>query len=279
MKTTVIAVADNKGGVAKTTTAGNVGYGLSRVLMRNGDPTGYVLMIDLDPQGNLSDFFGVRGRVGSRCIGNVLDKPGDVSTLKDNIVSLDRSSDGFPRPNMFLIPASRELEYTTEDLVLRQLSKRNNGFSLETVLQDAIAPIIGRFRYIIIDCPPKLDVLKRTVYNFADEVIVPVKVDYMSFQGAQQHTNDLSALRSGDRPVKAKLRWVLPTMLRPRQVLARETLAAMVKLYGRAYIADPIPESVDVKESPVRGQSLFEYAPDSPPAVAYAKLVRSVANG
>jgi chromosome partitioning protein len=277
--TKVIAVANNKGGVAKTTTAGNLGYGLSRYLMKGGQIQGHVLMVDLDPQGNLSDFFGVRQRAEGKCIGNILDKPGDVDALKANVIKLDRDDDGLQRPNIFLIPASRELEFVTEELTMRQLSQRHKGFDISMALSDALAPLVGRFRYVVIDCPPKLDVLKRAVYNFADDVIVPVKADYMSFQGAQQHTNDLRTLRDeyGDK-IKARLRFVLPTMVQPRQVLAREVMEAMISLYGRGYVADPIPESVDVKESPARGQSLFEYAPQSVPAVAYGKLVGRVAN-
>lgn len=278
MKTRVIAVANNKGGVAKTTTAGNLGYGLSRALMVDGEPKGYVLMVDLDTQGNLSDFFGVRARAAGKCVGNIIEKAGDVDTLRANTISLDRADDGFPRPNMFLLPASRELEAVTEDLILRQVSKRHAGFSIDSVLVEALAPLMGHFAYIVIDCPPHLDTLKTAVYRVADDVIVPCKTDYMSFQGAQQHTNDLSAMRQAGG-IKAKLWRVVPTMVAPRQVLTQETLRAMVKLYGRSTIADPVPELTAVKESPVLGQSLFEYAPRSPAAMAYAKLVKGVVNG
>lgn len=277
--TKVIAVANNKGGVAKTTTAGNLGYGLSRYLMRDGTVRGHVLMIDLDPQGNLSDFFGVRPRAEGKCIGNILENPGDTAVLRSNIIKIDRDDDGLPRPNILLIPASHELEFVTEEMTMRQLSQRHKSFDICTALGDALEPLVGRFNYIVIDCPPKLDVLKRAVYNFADDVIVPVKADYMSFQGAQQHTNDLRSLRDeyGDK-IKARLRFIVPTMVSPRQILARNVMGAMVDLYGRAYVADPIPESVDVKESPALGQSLFEYAPQSVSAAAYGKLVGRVAN-
>ena len=281
--TTVIAVANNKGGVAKTTTAGNLAYGLSRLLIdkETDNINGAVLAVDLDPQGNLSDFFGVREQTSQsgQCIGNVLDNPSGT-ILKQNILSLDRAD--YPRPNLFLLPASRELEDVTGDLWLRQTSRRarSQGFDIETVLADALQPLIGRFSYIIIDCPPKLDVLKRAVYNFADEVIVPVKTDYMSYQGAQQHTQDLNILRQENtQRFKARLRMIVPTMMRPRQILAREVVEAMVKLYGRNFVSTPIPESVDVKEAPARGLSLFEYAPQSIPARAYGNLVARIWNG
>lgn len=275
MKT--IAVANNKGGVAKTTTAGNLAYGLSRLLISDGRSTGRVLMIDLDPQGNLSDFFGVRDIVGDRCIGELLV---GRQTIKQAIVPLDREADGLPRPNLYLIPASRALEGTTQELVMRQmLPAYRDSLDLDTVLRDALSPILAHFDYIVLDCPPKLDVLKRAVYNLADEVVVPVKVDHISLIGARQHTDDLMALKQGKngRKFPAKLVAILPTMVSPRQVLAREILEAMHRYY-RDLVMDPVPDSVVVKESPAAGgRSLFEYAPDSPPAMAYLNLVRRIA--
>ena len=274
----VIAVANNKGGVAKTTTAGNLAYGLSRLLIgSDGSIAGRVLAIDLDPQGNLADFFGVRDVVGNRCIGELLL---GRQSIKQVIVPLDRGGDGLPRPNLYLIPASRALEGTTQELVMRQmLPAYRDSLDLDTVLRDVLAPILLRFDYIVLDCPPKLDVLKRAVYNLADEVVVPVKADHISLVGARQHTDDLMELKNGKngRKFPARLVAILPTMVQPRQVLARETLEVMRRYY-RDLVLDPIPDSVHVKESPAAGgRSLFEYAPDSPPAQAYLNLVRRIA--
>lgn len=271
---TTIAIANNKGGVGKTTTAANLAYGLARTLIQEEEIMGAVLMVDLDPQGHLSDTFGVRAATENMCIGNVLDDP---RTLGQNIISVDRRDDGFVRQNLYLIPSSRNLEGVTHDLVLRQVSRRHTDFNLSTVLRDALLPIIDRFRYIILDCPPKLDILKPAVYNLTDYVVVPVKTDYLSFQGAQEHIEDLNTLRERDGElIQARLRWVVPTMYPSRQVLASQVLEDMIKFYGRQSVTQPVPESVDVKEAPLRGCTLFEYAPASKPARAYADLVKKV---
>ena len=194
MKTRVIAVADNKGGVGKTTTASILADGLAK-MCRKYRGGANVLVVDLDPQGNQADMFGVRADVlaDRLCVGNVLMEPGNLRVLQDNIISVDREEEGLPRPNLYLLPASRNLEDVTQDLVVMTTMRtaQRSGFSLDTVLADALEPLLDQFDFIVIDCPPKLDTLKRAVYNFADEVIVPVKTDHVSLVGARQHTDEL----------------------------------------------------------------------------------------
>lgn len=284
MNTRVIAVADNKGGVGKTTTAGVLADGLARMCRKHRQGAN-VLVVDLDPQGNQADFFGVRKDVLAEklCVGNVLMEPGDLQRLQHNIISLDRADEGLPRPNLYLLPASRNLEDVTQDLVVMTTMRtaRRSGFSLDTVLADALGPLLGRFDFIVIDCPPKLDTLKRAVYNFADEVIVPVKADHVSLVGARQHTDDLYALQKEDsRRFKARVTLVVPTMMSSRQVLATQVVEQMQAFYGRHLVSEPVPESVYVKEAPAAsGQTLFEYAPSSAPSRAYAEIVERVFNG
>lgn len=284
MSTKVIAVADNKGGVGKTTTAGILADGLAR-MCRKYRKDEAILVVDLDPQGNQADIFGVRADVMAEelCIGNVLMNPGDLPTLQNNIISLDREEDGFARPNLYLLPASRNLEDITQDLVIMTTMRtsQRKGFSLDTVLADALQPLLGQFAFIVIDCPPKLDTLKRAVYNFADEVIVPVKTDHVSLVGARQHTDDLYNLHAEDpRKFKARVSLVVPTMQPSRQILATQVVEQMQSFYGRDLVSTPIPESVYVKEAPAAGgQTLFEYAPNSLPSRAYATIVERVYNG
>jgi len=284
MNTRIIAVADNKGGVGKTTTAAVLADGLAKMCIkhRNGAD---VLIVDLDPQGNQADIFGVRADVLAEgaCIGNVLMEPGNLRLLQDNIISVDREAEGLCRPNLYLLPASRNLEDVTQDLVVMTTMRtaRRSGFNLDTILADALAPLLGQFAFIIMDCPPKLDTLKRAVYNFADEVVVPIKTDHISLVGARQHTDDLYNLQSEDpRKFKARVSLVVPTMMPSRQVLAGQVVEQMEAFYGRDLVSNPVPESVYVKESPaVGGKTLFEYAPGSAPSKAYASIVERVFNG
>jgi chromosome partitioning protein len=287
---TVIAIANNKGGVGKTTTACNLAHGLAKQLIgEDGKPSGHILLVDLDPQGNVADFFGVRDKVrdpkinpDGPCISQVL--LGEAG-LKESIIRLDRASEGLPRPNLFLLPASIELEWAASEMLATDAARLATGtrrrlasgdyVSVDDSLRVRLAPVVKLFRYVIIDCPPKLDILKVAVYNFADEIIVPTKLDNLSVVGTVQHTEGLLDLRADG--VKATLSYVVPTMVQKRQVLGRQMYSDLRKLYGPASIVMPIPLSVKAKESPAAGgQSLFEYAPESAPAIAYANLVKQV---
>lgn len=286
MAGTVIAVVNNKGGVGKTTTACNLAHGLSLSLMDGDQSKGHVLVVDLDPQSHVAEFFGLQHEVfdveqnpQGHCISFLLRKQ---VGLRESIVSADRSSDGLPRPNLYVLPASRELEYATEELsIMDYMNQRRPGFSgatLDDVLIEQLTPALDVFRYIIIDCPPRLDILKTAVYKFADYVIVPTKADYLSVTGAIEHTKDLDRLKK-EKKVKARVAMILPTMVSPRQVLDREMRKTLSEVYGKTRIGTPIPEAVVVKESPaVGGRSLFEYAPDSKPAKAYASVVKVMQN-
>lgn len=287
----VIAIANNKGGVGKTTTAANLAFGLATELGN----AGRVLLIDLDTQGNQADMFGVRDRIfnannnpDGACISNLINDPDGA--IQEFIVSVDRRDEGLNRPNLFLTPATNELSLAIETVaaidsvnayqasISRSRRRPTVKAQMDTLLSDRFARVMQTFHYIIIDCPPNLDTLKTAVYEFADEVIVPVKADRLSAIGAQQHTDDILAMIR-ERGIKVRISQIVPTMMQPRQILAKQTVEWLRKRYGNL-VSTPIPESVYVKESPAAdGRTLFEYAPDSKPAQAYRDLVRRVHNG
>jgi chromosome partitioning protein len=292
----VIAVANNKGGVAKTTTAGNLAYGLSKQLVDDGKISGRVLIVDLDSQGNQADFFGVRTRIYDQthnpegaCLSNLFND--ENCSVREFLVSVDRSSDNLPRPNLFLAPATRELNYAVDNIAAidsiasyqASLSQGRKKLAfarqLDTILSDRLNRVKHNFEFIVVDCPPNLDSLKKAVYEFADEVIVPVKVDRLSAIGAQQHTDDIVRMIK-EHDLKIRISYIVPTMMRARQVLAEQTLEMLRGRYGDSRVAMPIPESVYIKEGPaVGGLTVFEYAPGSGPAEAYQDLVERVYHG
>jgi chromosome partitioning protein len=269
VKVKIIAVTNNKGGVGKSTTAGNVAAALSE--------RGPTLIVDLDPQGNMSDFFGVRDRVGDRCVSRLLL---GQATLRESVVSLDRPEDGLNRPRLFLLPASADLEEAGESLILAdyQAARRpgSRAVPLKNCLSHWLASATDVFQYIVIDCPPKLDVLKAAVYHFAQALVVPTKPDHLSMVGVRQHTEDLERYRADG--ATARLRYILPTMVQPRQVMDRQMLIELISVYGRDRIAAPIPLAVAVKESSGSGgRTIFEYQPDHAAAKAYKHLAGRLA--
>ena len=292
----IIAVANNKGGVAKTTTAGNLAYGLAHRSAGNGDGGGKVLIVDLDSQGNQADFFGVRPRLydpvtnpEGACISHLINEAN--SNIRDFVISVDRTGAGLPRPNLFLVPATRELNFAVENLgaidsisayqasISRGRSRLPATRRLDTILSDRLARLTHNFEFVVLDCPPNLDALKRAVYEFADEVIVPVKADRLSAIGAQQHTDEIVRLIR-EHDLKVRISFIVPTMMRARQVLAEETVDMLRTRYGAGRVATPIPESVYIKEGPAAGGlTVYEYAPNSAPARAYTDLVERIYHG
>lgn len=288
--TKIFAVANNKGGVAKTTTAGNLAYGLAKEVQETG---GRVLLVDLDPQGNQADLFGVRPKLLSpanpngACISHLL--LDETSHPRTFMVSVDRADEGWPRPNLYLIPATAALADAIktlegQDSINEFVTFQSKGKlkrqqpKLHTILADRLGRIAANFDYIVIDCPPRLDELKLAVYSFADEVIVPVKADRLSLIGAKQHTDDVANLIQQYK-LKVRFSAVVPTMVEAQQVVVRAILDYLQKTYSRQLVTDPVPHGVAAKEAPAKGLTLFEYAPSSKPALAYGALVRRVLHG
>jgi chromosome partitioning protein len=210
------------------------------------------------------------------------------ASLRDCVLPADNQTHGLQRPNLFIIPASDSLATAKLKLVSQEtmsvVAARFEGKRLEDVgtvdslLMDKLGPTKKVFDFVIIDCPPSLDMLGNAVYQFADEAIVPVKVDFLGSAGTVRHTeNIIEAQESG---IDIKIGLVVPTFVRARQVLAREVVAALVRRYGQHRVADPIPASVKLEQAPADGgKTVFEYAPDSPPALAYERLVERVYYG
>lgn len=292
----VLAVVNRKGGVAKTTTAINLAHGLSRKLMRRVAAAdlekiedvhnlfhykdkqyyllGHVLLIDFDPQGHCARGLGIDP--GRADIGEVLL---EQQHLTEAVISADRSEEGYPRPNLWLLPSSDNLENAKDILRLQTMSlptKRNYG--LLRVLSDRLDLAIERFTFVIMDCPPALDAFTQAVYQFADAAIVPVKPDYFSMAGTGQHLSNIFDAQV--RGIDIKIQTIVPTFNVKRQLLDKKMVEELQEKYGNV-VSAPIPRSQLVAEAPSFQQTIFEF--DSrlmnPATIAYQELVDRVYYG
>ncbi len=296
----VLAVINRKGGVGKTTTAVSLAHGLSLKLIRRvkvrdlgkvPDPgqlfrhaghyyyaEGHVLLVDFDAQGHCARALGVDP--GSADVGEVLL---GRQNLSQAVLSADRTFDGYPRPNLWILPSSDKLEVAKESLYSQSLEYVIAGYSskvqwLLALLRRRFALAHERFTYIVLDNAPGLDLLAQAVYQFADAAIVPVKPDYLSMAGTGQNLDYIRDMQS--RGGNTSVHSIVPTFCMERQRLDREMLAALHEKHG-PLVSEPIPRSQIVAEAPAYQLTVFEIDPHqrNPATVAYQNLVNRVYDG
>lgn len=278
MTAKVFTVENRKGGVGKTTTAVTLAVGLARRLHKDGG--GNVLVIDMDPQGDAARGLGLDPN--GRCVSKVLLSDGNVEILRENVMPADRGDDGGPaRPNLYVLPASDKLSEAKEDILtefalLAARSMRSRRGGNETHLVDILDEKLGlakqAFAYIIIDCPPTLDLLQQAVHQYADYAIVPVKVDFHGASATGRHTSNI--LQDQAEGIDITIAAIVPTFVNARHNLTKSMMHELTRVYGKQVIAKPVPNTVRVAEAPASGgQTVLEYMPDSPAAGAYRDLV------
>jgi chromosome partitioning protein len=246
----VIAFANQKGGVAKTTTTLNLGVALAEKGHK-------VLLVDLDPQGNLTMSQGFN--------------PDSIErSMFDDLVHR--------------LPITEIIEQAETDIAVASIDLAGAELALssmigrERALEKALAPIREDYDYILIDTPPSLGLLTINAFVAADGVIVPVQCEYLSLRGLVQLQNTLTMIRENLNPT-VEITGILPTMYDKRILHSREAVEILKENFGDLVFKTRIRKTIRYAEAPVKGLSVLKYDPDGDAADAYRDLAKEVLRG
>ncbi len=243
----VIAVANQKGGVGKTTTAVNLSASLAATHRR-------ALLIDLDPQGNATTGCGVDKSQLERGSLEVL--LGE-SSAQDAIIPLSV-------PDMFLLPANQDL--TAAEVRLLAL-----GAGRERRLREALEAVREKFDVIFIDCPPSLNILTVNALIAADSVLIPMQCEFYALEGLSALVTTIEQIRSAGNPA-LEIEGILRTMYDPRNNLATEVGAQLLGHFGDKVFRTVVPRNVRLAEAPSFGRPVMQHDRESRGALAYLAL-------
>jgi chromosome partitioning protein len=246
----VIAFANQKGGVAKTTTTLNLAVAFKE--------QGFgVLAVDLDPQGNLTMSQGMN--------------PDEVErSMFDVLVHSMPIEDVIHRAEVDIAVSSIDL--AGAELALSSMIGR------ERALQKALLPVRHSYDYILVDTPPSLGLLTINALTASDEVIVPVQCEYLSLRGLVQLESTLTMIRENLNPT-VEIRGILPTMFDSRTLHSREAIEMLKENFGDLVFDTRIRKTIRYAEAPVQGSSVLKYDPTGSAAEAYRELAKEVLDG
>jgi chromosome partitioning protein len=246
----VLALANQKGGVAKTTSTLNLGVALREKGLR-------VLCVDMDPQGNLSMSQGV-----------------DPETLE--LSMYDVLVHRVPIQDV-IVTAEVDVAATTIDLAGAEMAL-STQIGRERALEKALKPVADDYDYIFIDTPPSLGLLTINALTASEGVIVPVQCEYLSLRGLLQLERTLDMIRENLNP-DVRIMGILPTLLDKRTVHGREAVEVLRENFGDLVFDTTVTKTIRFAEAPVRGMSVIKYDPKGKAAEAYRSLAREVLNG
>ena len=246
----VIALANQKGGVGKTTTSVNLGACLA-------DAGKKVLLIDLDPQGNATSGLGIDKKDIDESVYDVLINDVDLKN-----VILPSSHQGLDIVPTTIALSGAEVELT-------------NLMARETRLKDAFGDVKDEYDYILIDCPPSLGLLTINAFTACDSILIPVQSEYYALEGVSQLLNTIKLVRKHFNSA-LKIEGVLLTMYDKRTNLGQQVNAEVKKYFGDQVYETIIPRNVRLSEAPSHGQAIVDYDKRSTGAKVYQQLAKEV---
>ncbi|BAU31094.1 chromosome partitioning protein [Microcella alkaliphila] len=252
----VITVANQKGGVGKTTTTVN----LAAALARQG---AHVLVIDLDPQGNASTALGVEHRAETPSVYDVI--VGEATI--DEVV---QKSPEFER--LFCVPATIHLAGAEIELVSLVAREQRLRTAVELYLAESDDPV----HYVFIDCPPSLGLLTINAFVAAREVLIPIQCEYYALEGLSQLLNSIQLIERHLNP-DLRVSTILLTMYDARTNLANQVVADVREHFPQQVLDTLIPRSVRISEAPSYGQTVISYDQNSPGSLSYLEAAAEIA--
>lgn len=246
----VVAIANQKGGVGKTTTAVNLAASLAAAEKR-------VLLIDIDPQANATSGLGIR----------VSEEENSIYEVLLGGVTMSEAVQAQVLPYLDLVPSARRLIGAEVELV--------PALSRETRLKRALEGMLEAYQYVVIDCPPSLGLLTINTLTAADSVLIPIQCEYYALEGLSQLSQTIDLVRQSLNP-SLTVEGVLLTMFDRRLNLANEVAAEARRFFGDKVYETVIPRNVKLSESPSFGKPILHYDAQSTGAESYMNLAREV---
>ncbi|HEU4962422.1 MAG TPA: AAA family ATPase [Bacilli bacterium] len=246
----VIAIANQKGGVGKTTTSVNLGACLAALGKK-------VLLIDIDPQGNTTSGIGI----------NKADVRYDVYDVLINEESVAEAAVPTEVDGLHILPATIQLAGAEIELV--------STMSREVRLRQALEPVKNQYDYMLIDCPPSLGLLTVNALTASNSVLIPIQCEYYALEGLSQLLNTIRMVQK-HLNTSLEIEGVLLTMLDARTNLGLQVIEEVKKYFREKVYATVIPRNVRLGEAPSHGQSIIQYDPRSRGAEVYLELAKEV---
>ena len=246
----IVAIANQKGGVGKTTTAVNLGAALAELGKR-------ILIVDLDPQANATSSFGLQG-------------VGDISLYEPLLGEASITEKILPtrREGLFIVPA--DLDMAGAEV---EIARMPNHL---TRLAETLKPLHTdqTFDFVFLDCPPSLGILMSNALAAADELLTPIQCEYFALEGLVKIVRLIEQVLDSGANDRLELGGIVMTMFDARTKLGQQVVADVRKHFGERVYETVIPRSVRLSEAPSFGKSILEYASSGPAAQAYRALAR-----